>query len=289
MEAAAVSQHVEKKLYRNNTQGYLGIVKLDHRGEPQGENVDPGGTVWLSADEATLTARAPKRPEDSPFAEQVFIRVNPETQAREEFSMRPLTLVEDTSAYGAPDVGRYVPGVSDVPEDASPAVEHTKAQTPEAAAAPPSTGSSASTELPPAAPPIGASSSPAQRQGIDPAPAALAGQGGAEERESWVEPPEAPGRVLEGSLGGTDEAAPGPSEESTDRTPPVAGQAQAVATAPGGLPEEHAAVDPQVGEETGAAKPPAQPAPQGEYARAEEVGSPDAPETNDNDAPLIGE
>ena len=40
--------------------------------------------------------------------------------------------------------------------------------------------------------------------------------------------------------------------------------------------ETAAVVDPKIGEETGAAKSPSGPAPEGEFAQAEEVGSPDA-------------
>jgi len=297
MEAATVpgAEQLQKRLYRNNTAGYLGVVKIDHKGDPYGENVDPFGTVWLSDAEAALTARAPKRPEDNPFEEQIFIMQDSETGRRQEVPMRPLTLEEDDGRF-VPDE-RYVPTQAqrEAAAQSHRPVEKTPATSDAAPPAPPSTGSEAAQSVPPPAPPVASPSAavPSPRSerpaGASPAPeAGISGvgapAGGEEEPQSWTEPPAAPGRVLAGSLAG-DNTPVGETPEESATYPPTAGQAQAAPQQPGA--EEHAArVDPAVGEETGAAKPPAQPAPEGEYARAEEVGSPDAPAADD--APLIG-
>jgi hypothetical protein len=303
MEAATVPQ-VQKRLYRNNTAGWLGVVKLDHKGEEKGDNVEPFGEVWLSDDEAVLTARAPRRPEDNPFEEQVFVKVNPETGTREEYKMRPLTLVSTDARY-VPTNERYVP-TQDGSEDAAPPVARTQATTSVEAPSPASTGA-LPTEAPPAAAPAPAAPVPAPRtqpvSGPPPAPVTSASgqrvdgvthEEGAAERESWIVEPEAPGRVIAGQLGGDDngtgaDAAGEPTDAppAADRYVPPVTQG-AAPQQPGGVPEEHAeAVDPRIGEETGAARPPAAPAPQGEYASHEEVGSPAAPAAAD-DEPVEG-
>jgi hypothetical protein len=113
--------------------------------------------------------------------------------------------------------------------------------------------------------------------------------------ESWTEP-ERPGEVIAGALSGSDDqgareahAAPDPTRGPDGRFVPSVVAAQAAPQTPGQVEEHAARVDPRVGEETGAAKPPSQPQPEGEYAQAEEVGSPDAPQADDDDGTLIGE
>ena len=131
----------EKFLVRNNTAGWIGVIKLNHRGEEQGDAVEPYGTVWLSEDEMILTARAPRLPEDNPFAEWTLLRVNPDTQAREEFKIRPLTLVPDADRY-TPAEDRYVPTL-DAPQEAAPAQKQEAAAAPPVVAAPLSNGAAA--------------------------------------------------------------------------------------------------------------------------------------------------
>jgi hypothetical protein len=300
MEAATVpgAEQLEKRLYRNNTAGYLGVVKLDHKGDPYGENVDPHGTVWLSDAEATLTARAPRKPEDNPFEEQMFVMQDSETGRREEVPMRPLTLADDDGRF-VPDE-RYTPTQAEreAQAQATRPVQHSAAASDAAPPAPPSTGSENAQSVPPPTPPVApqtaAVPSPRSERAPLSSPAPEAGISGAhvateadEPVESWTEPPAAPGQVLTGSLAGDDGPtdAPDATNHPGAGNGPTAGQAQAAPQQPGA--EEHAAaVDPAVGEETGAARPPVQPQPEGEYAQAEEVGSPDAPAANDE--PLIG-
>jgi hypothetical protein len=114
MGASAVAAQVEKKCYRNQTAGNLGVVKLDHLGAQVGANVVPYGTVWLSDDEAILTARAPALPKDNPFVEQPFMFVDGQGQHVEK-PMRPLILIED--ARYSPSDERFVPGqIEEEPE-----------------------------------------------------------------------------------------------------------------------------------------------------------------------------
>jgi hypothetical protein len=263
-----------------------------------------------------LTARAPQQPQDNPFLEREYVVSDPATGARRTVKMRPIELVSSrTKDMYASD--RYVPGITDENEaralgeraaregtDAPMTAERTRREqevlgSPEMRQAhedptqlKPTPKSTGAPPPPETAPPTVPAASP-----VPPVAGQLEGRPGAadstEEAESWVEPPEAPGEVLQGSLGGDE----GPGEDQGDPTLPQPGDA--VHATPQAVPEtvgaqlgaeEHAKrVDPSVGEETGAAKPPAEPQPEGEYASAEEVGSPGAPEADDDDsAGLIG-
>src|SRR5437763_614293 len=102
----ATAEAVEKKCYRNNTAGWLGVVKLDHLGAERGHPVEPYGQVWLSDDEAILTARAPRDPKDNPFVEQTF-QFYDEAGKIVSAPMRPLVLVKD--ARYSPSDERFVP------------------------------------------------------------------------------------------------------------------------------------------------------------------------------------
>jgi hypothetical protein len=272
MEAASVPQ---KYLVRNNTAGWVGVVRLDHRGEEKGQAIEPFGSVWLTELEMICTARAPKLPEDNPFEEQTLLLTNPETGSREEFRVRPLSLERDGARY-TPAEDRYVPTVG-VPKEAVPAQTQERS-VPSPTAETPASGAAVQPPPPPAAP---LTPGPEMRRAVEPLRGAPAPP--PEAPESWVQQPQAPGAVLAGRLNGSNEPAPDPEHAPEPSGPderfvPSIVGAQAAPQTPG---EEFAeAVDPAIGEETGQAKPPTQDPPQGEYARAEEVGSPDAP-TND--------
>ena len=169
----------EKQQFRNNTDGWIGVVVIGPRGDDRGAAVEPNGTVWLSEQEQRLTANAPRDPANNPFVPQTFQRPLDEG-GTEDYTLTPLTPIQED---------RWVPANDrPIPTDA-------------------------------------------------PVPVA---------------------------------------EVATTVAPPVpARAARAVAAA-----QEAAAVkvDHAVGEETGAAKPPTGDAPEGEYAQAEEVGTPVAPQ-----------
>lgn len=213
--------------------------------------------------------------------------------------MRPLTLEATDSRY-VPTNDRYVP-TQVQPDDAQPAARTEKATVAEAPAPP---AASSQPTAPPAAPPDALpAAAPAPRvQPVSGPPVApvtsasgqrvegddRAAESEGDERESWIVPPEAPGRVLSGQLGGDDNGtgadAPEPTNAPTEAeryVPPVT--QGAAPQQPGGMEEHAEAVDPRIGEETGAAQPPARPQPQGEYARHEEVGSPDAPRADEEE------
>lgn len=53
--------------FRNNTQGWLSVVKFDYRNDPKSVPVRSGAVVSLSEDEQRLTAEAHADPKDNPF------------------------------------------------------------------------------------------------------------------------------------------------------------------------------------------------------------------------------
>jgi len=289
MEASTVThQLVEKREYLNNTAGWLGVVKINHEGKEEGYSVEPNGTVFLSDAEAILTSRAPRRAEDNPFEEQTFLMVDP-AGAKSEIRFAPLTLVGDGQAR-AETSDRVLPAALTAALQSTPGVVVGATATPEhvekaakvlggapdvkpgerttvPAAVPPTT--SQGTSPPPAPHPDVPHSAPVPKPRQEaapraPEPPASQEDGELEHREPMVVDPIAPGQVLKGNLGGEDVT---PSIH-TQAAPPSVGST-----------EEHAeVVDPAVGEETGRAKAPAGDAPAGEFAQAEEVGSPDAPD-----------
>lgn len=272
----------EKYLVKNNTAGWVGVVKLNHLGEEKGVAVEPYGTVWLSELEITCTARAPQLAEDNPFEEQTLLLTNPETGQREEYKVRPLTLERDARRY-TPSEDRYVPPL--VPQEAVPA-QKKESSLPEASATTPAAGIAAQAP-PPAVPPVPPGPqmrrSQESRSSVPQPPP---------EPESWIQDPKVPGEVLPGRLDGSDEGAPDPARQPEPSGPderfvPSVVGAQAAPQTPGQSDSEEfaEAVDPAIGEETGRAAAPAGPPEEGEWAWAEEVGAPDAPthaETEDS-------
>lgn len=291
MAGTTSEAQVQKKCYKNQTAGWLGVVKLDHLGAQQGAPVAPYGTVYLTDDEAILTARAPANPKDNPFEEQSFMFVENDTGRHVERSMRPLILVTDEE--GAPSDERYVP-VGDINPQTVINEQARTAEVLDAQDADPRTVVTSPEE------PIQVEATP--HAAVDPAHAVP----GSEE-QSWVENPDRTEEPQQGSLGGSDGAV-GPTGEADPAAPGASVQAGAppqqpvqqtvgaqqgnggktvpsesagtgeAAGAPSeqGAAEEHAAHTPS-GEETGAAETPVGAAPEGEFASHEEVGSPDAP------------
>lgn len=104
-----------KDEFVNTTQGWIGAVQFKRTGEEHGVAVEPGGRVWLTADEQVATANAPQHPKDNPFMAQPFTHHDPltgeivdegvapplklVTEARELAGMRP------TGSFAAGDTG----------------------------------------------------------------------------------------------------------------------------------------------------------------------------------------
>lgn len=59
-----------RKEFRNNTEGYIGVIQYAPNGDEKAIAVAPGDVVWLNESEVELTSRAPKSAADNPFIEQ---------------------------------------------------------------------------------------------------------------------------------------------------------------------------------------------------------------------------
>jgi hypothetical protein len=61
---------VKRVRFENTTEGFVGAITIDARGEHRGVAVEPHGTIELSEEEQIATANAPRHAEDSPFEER---------------------------------------------------------------------------------------------------------------------------------------------------------------------------------------------------------------------------
>lgn len=253
---------IAKQQFKNNTGGHLGVVLLDSRGVERGASVEPDGFIWLSEAEQILTANAPRQPQDNPFIEHAVERINPESGEVETVTYTPLTPSSDERWVPASE--RHVPGVAGSaqanlaatgPEPVMP-LDPTLADNPivrerQIVAAGPD---AAPNQVPP---PRALAAAEAAKQ----ASARLQSEDTPEEPPSEPqEPPSAPEPTPE----------PPPTPEAPEEAPVQ--------------PEDETAVkvDPAVGEETAGA--PEQPV-EGEYGKAEEVGTPDVQPTPRQQAP----
>jgi hypothetical protein len=315
MSGITAEEQVAKKCYKNQTAGGLGVVKLDHLGAQVGFNVVPYGTVWLTDNEALLTARAPALAKDNPFEEQMFQGYD-DKGVIHDMPLRPLILIEDDREIPTGD--RFVPGIGLASD---PAVAAAQADTASTLASNTERAVPTEATVPVLAPSMSAAVPPSHAfPGAPPSatpPAAEADLAPVPEAESWVENPNATLTPQPGNLGGSNEPAPAavqtdaattgsptsaPPQQPAPQAPPqpdapvqglesapppaaapVAPAApasevtQAAVEAAEPAPAEETAAVTSTGEETGAAATPVGEPPQGEFAAAEEVGSPDAP------------
>jgi hypothetical protein len=321
MAGTAAEAQVNKKCYKNQTAGWLGVVKLDHLGAQQGFAVKPHSTVYLSDEEAILTARAPADPADNPFVEQQFM-FEDASGNRVEQGMRPLVLTSEDDPENPGD-GRFVPGL----EQAGPPPAHVNVAAVAAASQETADALAAESDRPVPTDPVSTSTLvPTMATAVSPdyaGPEVLPTEDVPEgQPESWVEAPDRTEAPQPGSLKGdaalntaSDQTAPEaakPPQQPVQQPVPVratssvepgsadpvtqpvvpsesagtqtaAGSPSEQSTAAPAAAEEHAGVTP-AGEETGAAETPAGEPPAGEYAANEEVGTPDAPTQEDTSA-----
>lgn len=57
----------DRAKFRNGSDGRVGVVKIDARGDRTAIDVAPGEEVWLTQQEIIETAEAPRQAKDSPF------------------------------------------------------------------------------------------------------------------------------------------------------------------------------------------------------------------------------
>lgn len=111
----------------NQTQGWVGAVQINRKGDDVAVAVEPGASVFLNEEERELTARAHKRAQDSPFEPRPIVFYDPETRDEKETrTIAPLERAEKVRATGAaeepvnePPKGQHAPdeevGTPDAP------------------------------------------------------------------------------------------------------------------------------------------------------------------------------
>lgn len=280
---------VDKRPYRNQTAGWLGVVKLNHLGAQEGHSVEPHGAVWLTDDEATLTARAPAKAKDNPFVAKPYMFTDEQGQHVEQ-DMVPLVLIADDREVPGDD--RPTPITVAGPIEASIGADARNAADALAAdSSRPVAGAAIAPDDVTLAPASSAAVHPSlARPAPEPPPV------DDEQPPSWVENPDRTEEPQPGNLGGSNDPAPGaqqgsdggpsgasPAATAAVTSPAPGAQADAQEKGQAAAAEEHAAHT-QAGEETGAAATPAQKPAEGEFAAHEEVGSPDAPAQGEGEA-----
>lgn len=63
----------KKTEFHNQSQGYVGVVKINRKGDDVGEPVAPGERVFLTQDEIAATEQSHVKPEGSPFADREIV------------------------------------------------------------------------------------------------------------------------------------------------------------------------------------------------------------------------
>lgn len=109
-----------KDEFVNTSDGWVGVVQLDHLGQAKGQAVEPGGSTFLSEEEQILTANAPRLDEDNPFANGTLAL---KTRAVEMVNRRPygehagIALAEaDEPEVDTSETGAAPPPAGDPPE-----------------------------------------------------------------------------------------------------------------------------------------------------------------------------
>lgn len=79
MPPATASRSTKRVEYLNTTQGYLGAIRINRRGEEESVAVEPGGRVFLNPEERELTDQSHALREHSPFTPQHVVHRDPLT------------------------------------------------------------------------------------------------------------------------------------------------------------------------------------------------------------------
>lgn len=118
---------VERVRFENTTQGFVGAITIDARGERHSIAVEPGGSVELSEEEQLATANAPRRAQDSPFEVSTENEYDDEGNVVRVLNVPP-ALKAVTHARAIPG-SRAIPGV-EAPAPAGSYREHEEVGTP---------------------------------------------------------------------------------------------------------------------------------------------------------------
>lgn len=89
-----------KDEFENTTEGHIGVITLDPTGKERGIAVRPKATIWLTEAEQILTANAPRRDEDNPFANG---QLRLKTKAADVKNRRPIGNQQEVSNGSQPE------------------------------------------------------------------------------------------------------------------------------------------------------------------------------------------
>jgi hypothetical protein len=94
--ATRTRARVKRTGFENRTQGFVGVVKIDRKGDEVGKPVEPGARVFLTDEEIELTRQAPAHADNSPFAIREIVHFEQGTgEEIARFHAAPLSKIED--------------------------------------------------------------------------------------------------------------------------------------------------------------------------------------------------
>lgn len=92
--ATATRTRVKRTEFLNRTGGYLGVIKIDRKGDDTSVPVKPGERVFLTDEEIELSEQSHARAENSPFTPRKITIYDPHTlEEVESFVACPLERV----------------------------------------------------------------------------------------------------------------------------------------------------------------------------------------------------
>lgn len=109
----------QKQEFRNTTDGQVGVITVNRRGEEVPIAVGPGDKIKLSVEEQELTVSSHRDPASSPFLPQTQNVLDPETgdvtgtvelPFLEKITDKPVVPGVDATGDTAPPQGSYAPG-----------------------------------------------------------------------------------------------------------------------------------------------------------------------------------
>lgn len=87
----------ERDEFVNRTQGWVGYIRINRKGDEVAESLEPGDRVFLTAEEQLLTARSHRRAEDSPFETRSIVHFDQRTgEIIDQFDAPLLEKIEPT-------------------------------------------------------------------------------------------------------------------------------------------------------------------------------------------------
>lgn len=147
-----MTELAEKRKYHNPSPIWVGVNIFDAEGKRTSIQVEPGGYVWMSAEEAQMTAEAPVRPENNPFVATWERVTGQDSNTGEQIKVTETGLLVLTDDPPRP-IGseRFIPGQEQASIEHAPAAEEPDGSVgePQPSEEPPQTGAAPTPSAPP--------------------------------------------------------------------------------------------------------------------------------------------